>query len=59
MKLKDYLISNIFFEKLLKKGYKNILDVKKNMIFNYYKLDDTKKMLSMFKSIVGEKNVSS
>jgi len=58
MKLKDYLISNIFFDKLLKNNYKNILDLKKNMIYNYYKLGDTEKMLTMFKSIVKYDNIT-
>jgi len=58
MKLKDYLVSNIFFDKLLKSDYKNTLDLKKNMIYNYYKLGDVKKMLNVFKEIATEKNIT-
>lgn len=54
MKLGDYLISNIFFDKALDIWYENPIDIKRKMIYNFYKLWESSKMLKMFKSIIEE-----
>jgi len=38
MKLDDFLISNILFDKALKLGYSPEIEVKRKMIYNFFKL---------------------
>lgn len=52
LELKEYLLSNIFFNKALDKWYSPSINIKRRIIFNYHEIWDMKRMLSAFKDLV-------
>lgn len=52
MRLHEYILSNIYFIKALDKKFAPIEDVYRNLIYNYYVLEDTSKMLEYLKRLI-------
>ncbi|MCP4523230.1 MAG: hypothetical protein GY828_03350 [Candidatus Gracilibacteria bacterium] len=55
-KLREYTRSIIQLRKALLLGYKNELDIRRRLVYNYSKLGETDKMLKVFQEII-EKNL--
>lgn len=55
-KLREYTRSTIQFRKSLKLWFKNSLNVKRRLIFNYYQLGDFEKMLNVFSELINQGN---
>ena len=59
LKLQDYILSNIFLNKALYLWYKDTLNVKRKIAYNYYMLDEKEKMYTTFDDIIkSEKNIT-
>jgi len=52
IKLHEYLLSNIYFTKALKSGYKNRADISRRLIYNYYLKGYKDKMMAEFKNLI-------
>ncbi|MDQ7009834.1 MAG: hypothetical protein Q9M94_06075 [Candidatus Gracilibacteria bacterium] len=51
--LHEYILSNIYFIKALKSGYKNKVDISRRLIYNYYLHgESTDKMIAEFKNLI-------
>jgi tetratricopeptide (TPR) repeat protein len=55
-KLREYVLSNIFFNKALTEGYSPSIDIRRKLIHNYFLVWNIPKFLSSFKSLVEEKD---
>jgi len=53
-KLREYTRSTIQLRKSLKLWFENSIDVKRRLIFNYYNLWDSEKMLNIFSEMINE-----
>ena len=51
-KLHEYVLSNIYFNKALEENYKPSIDVRRKLIYNYFLLDNTERILLNFKNMV-------
>ncbi len=52
IKLWNYILSNINFIKALKLGYKDRATISRRLIYNYYLVEDSKRMMSEFKTLL-------
>lgn len=52
LKLNDYILSNIFLNKALYLWYKDTLNVKRKVAYNYYMLNEHDKMYKIFDEII-------
>lgn len=52
----NYILSNVFLNKALDKGYTPAINIRRRIIYNYYKLEDNKRMLSFLKDLVKKEN---
>jgi len=60
MQDKDYLLSNIFFNKAIELGYSPSIDARRNLIYNYFLLESEENLLGSLKDLVeNEENISS
>lgn len=50
--LREFILSNIFLNKALDLGYEPKINIKRRMIYNYFELEQTEKMLSELRSLV-------
>ncbi|NVP17531.1 hypothetical protein HUU51_02320 [Candidatus Gracilibacteria bacterium] len=55
-KLNEKLLSVIHYNKALKIGYNDVNDIRRRLIFIYYALNDTNKMLETFKELIDSKD---
>ena len=51
-KLHEYVLSNIYFNKALEEKYKPSIDVRRKLIYNYFLLENTERVLLNFKNLV-------
>ncbi len=51
-RLHEYVLSNIYFNKALEVWYKPSIDVRRKLIYNYFLLDNTERLLLSFKNTV-------
>lgn len=59
LKLNDYILSNIFFNKALYLGYNDTINVRRKIAYNYYMLNDYDKMYKTFDDIINtEKKIT-
>jgi len=56
MKLKEFLLSNIFFNHSLELGYEPRIEVKRKLIYNYSELNQKEKMLQEFEYLIKEED---
>ncbi|MFA5916744.1 MAG: tetratricopeptide repeat protein [Candidatus Gracilibacteria bacterium] len=52
LKLQDYILSNIFLNKASYLGYKDTLNIKRKIAYNYYMLGEKEKMYTTFDDII-------
>ena len=52
MKLREYILSNIYFIKSSNTGNKNKSEISRRLIYNYYLAKDNKRMLLEFKKLI-------
>lgn len=50
--MREFILSNIFLWKALDLGYEPQINIKRRMIYNYYELNQTDKMLSELRSLI-------
>jgi len=55
-KLNEKLLSVIHYNKALKIWYNDVNDIRRRLIFIYYELNDSKKMLDTFKELIDSKD---
>ncbi len=55
-KLNEKLLSVIHYNKAIKVWYKDLNDIRRRLIFIYYELNNTEKMLSTFKELIDSKD---
>lgn len=53
-KLHEYILSSIHLKNSLKQGYKNSIDSRRRIIYNYYEVWENEKMLIAFEEMVKE-----
>lgn len=53
-KLREFTRSTIQMRKAESLGYENIIDIKRRLIYNYYQLWDSEKMLKIFQELMDE-----
>ena len=51
-RLHEYVLSNIYFNKALESNYKPSIDVRRKLIYNYFLLENTERILLNFKNLV-------
>lgn len=51
-KLNENILSIIHFNKAVRIWYENITDIRRRLIFIYFELDDSEKMLNIFKDLI-------
>lgn len=56
MKLKEFLLSNIFFNHSLELGYEPRIEIKRKLIYNYSELNQKEKMLQEFEYLIKEED---
>jgi len=56
MKLKEFLLSNIFFNHSLELGYEPKIEIKRKIIYNYSELNQKEKMLQEFEYLIKEED---
>jgi len=56
--LKDYLTSNLYYNRAFKNLFEPKIEVLRKMIYNYYLLWDKRSMLNMFSYLIEEKNAT-
>ena len=52
LKLKDYIISSVLLNKALDQWHDQVLNIRRNLVFNYFQLWETEKMLEELKLII-------
>ncbi|MDD2907656.1 MAG: hypothetical protein PHH98_03365 [Candidatus Gracilibacteria bacterium] len=55
-KLNDKILSSIHYNKAIKIGYPDLNDIRRRLIFIYFELNETEKMLSTFKDLIDSKD---
>lgn len=50
--MREFILSNIFLNKALELGYEPKINIKRRMIYNYFELEQTDKMLSELRSLI-------
>lgn len=55
-KLNEKLLSIIHYNKAIKSWYEDVNDIRRRLIFIYFELNDSKKMLETFKDLIGTKD---
>ncbi len=51
-RLHEYVLSNIYLNKALESNYKPSIDVRRKLIYNYFLLENTERLLLNFKNLV-------
>ena len=56
-RLHEYVLSNIYLNKALESNYKPSIDVRRKLIYNYFLLENTERLLLNFKNLVEKEEV--
>jgi len=56
IKLHEYILSNIYFNKALKLWYRPRANVSRRLIYNYYLIEDNKRMMQEFEILINKIN---
>ena len=56
-RLHEYVLSNIYLNKALESNYKPSIDVRRKLIYNYFLLENTERLLLNFKNLVENEDV--
>jgi len=57
-KLRDYVLANIHFNRAIKLWYENSLAARRNIIHNFFALENTENMLREFRELIRKENYS-